>query len=84
MTQTDWIGFTGVTLLLIAYLFNLGNKLKKESLTYLLLNFIGAGLACLASALLNYLPFIILEACWTIVSAIGIFHYFNRRLNNKI
>ncbi|NHN24599.1 hypothetical protein FIA58_002825 [Flavobacterium jejuense] len=78
MTQTDWIGFIGVTILLIAYFLNLRNILKKESVTYLLLNFIGAGLACLASVLLNYLPFIILEASWTLVSAIGIFNYFNR------
>lgn len=76
MTQTDWIGFIGVSILLLAYLLNLRNLLKKESLIYLLLNFIGAGLACLASVLLNYLPFIILEACWTFISAIGIYHYF--------
>lgn len=84
MTQTDWIGFIGVTILLIAYFLNLRNILKKESIVYLLMNFIGAGLACLASTLLNYLPFIILEACWTIVSAIGIYNYFNNSTKQKI
>lgn len=72
MTQTDIIGFIGVTILLIAYFLNLTDKISKDSLTYLLMNCIGAGTACLASFLMNYLPFIILEGCWTIVSAFGL------------
>jgi hypothetical protein len=71
MTITDWIGFTGVTILLVAYFLNLRNIIKKDSAVYLSLNFIGAGLACLASVLLHYLPFIILEGCWTVVSLAG-------------
>ena len=59
MTTTDWVGFIGVTILLIAFFLNLNDTLKKEGLTYLFLNFIGAGIACFASVLLNYLPFII-------------------------
>lgn len=82
MTQTDWIGFIGVTILLIAFFLNLRNLLDKESITYLLLNFIGAGLACFASVLLNYLPFIILEGSWTLVSAIGIYNYITK--NSKL
>ena len=72
MTLTDWTGFIGVTILLIAYFLNLRDIIQKESILYLLLNFVGAGIACLASVFLQYLPFIILEACWTIVSAIGL------------
>ena len=72
MTTTDIIGFIGITILLIAYFLNLNGKLEKDSLVYLQMNFIGAGLACLASVLMKYLPFIILEGCWTIVSAFGI------------
>ena len=79
MTLTDWIGFIGVTILLIAYFLNLTNKLSKESLGYLSLNFIGAGIACFASILLDYMPFIILEGSWTIVSAYGIFQYFKKK-----
>jgi ABC-type transport system involved in multi-copper enzyme maturation permease subunit len=44
----------------------------------LLLNFTGAATAGLASVLLQYWPFIILEGCWTIVSAAGIFTYLNK------
>lgn len=78
MTQTDWIGFIGVTILLVAYFLHLRDFIKKDSLTYLFLNLVGAGLACFASILLKYLPFIILEGCWTLVSAIGLLHYFNK------
>ena len=77
MTQTDWVGFIGVTILLIAYFLNLRDILKKGSLTYLLLNFAGAGIACFASVLLKYVPFIILEGCWTLVSAAGLLNCFN-------
>ncbi len=78
MTQTDWTGFIGVTILLIAYFLNLRDVIKKDGLTYLLLNFVGASVACLASVLLKYLPFIILEGCWSLVSAIGILNYSNK------
>jgi hypothetical protein len=75
MNLTDWIGFTGVTILLVAYFLNLRNLLSKESFAYLFLNFLGAAIACLASVLLSYLPFIILEGCWTLVSAWGMVQY---------
>lgn len=79
MTTTDVIGFIGVTILLIAYFLNMTNKIEKDSLVYLQMNFIGAGLACLASVLMKYLPFIILEGCWTIVSAFGLLKYKNHK-----
>jgi len=72
MTATDSIGFIGVAILLIAYFLNLTDKIGKDSLIYLQMNFIGAGLACLASVLMKYVPFIILEGSWSIVSAFGI------------
>lgn len=79
MTKTDLIGFIGVAILLIAYFLNLINKVKNSDFTYLIMNFIGAGASCLASILLNYLPFIILEASWTLVSATGLFTYFKKK-----
>lgn len=75
MNLTDWIGFIGVSLLLAAFFMNLRGIIQKESLSYLLLNIGGAGLACFASILLNYFPFIILEACWTLVSLHGLIQY---------
>jgi len=78
MTQTDWTGFIGVTILLIAFFLNLRDVIKKDGFIYLLLNLVGAGIACFASVLLKYLPFIILESCWTLVSAIGLLNRFNK------
>ena len=72
MNYIDWTGSIGVTLLLLAFFLNLIDKIKTDSLPYLLLNFLGAGIACLASVLLNYMPFVILEGCWALVSLVGL------------
>jgi hypothetical protein len=79
MTATDWTGFIGVTILLVAYFLNLRKIIATDSLSYLLLNVAGAAIACMASILLKYLPFIILEGCWTIVSAAGLVNYFKQK-----
>lgn len=75
----DWIGFTGVAILLLAFLLNLFKKISSNSLSYILMNIIGAGLACLASWLINYIPFVILEASWTIVSLFALFNYVRKK-----
>jgi hypothetical protein len=80
MNTTDWIGFIGVTILLLAFFLNLIGKIESESFVYLFMNFIGAGIACLASVLLKYVPFIILEASWTLVSAYGLYNYFSKKI----
>jgi hypothetical protein len=72
MTFTDIIGFSGVFLLLLAFFLNLTAILRLNSILYLLLNFFGSGLACLASVLLHFLPFIILEGIWALVSVIAL------------
>jgi hypothetical protein len=79
MTLTDWIGFLGVTILLVAFFLNLTHKISSKSFTYIFLNFMGAGIAGLASVLLNYLPFIILEAAWTLVSLISLIKFFLKK-----
>jgi hypothetical protein len=70
MTLADWIGSIGVSILLIAFLLNLLKKITQDSVAYVLMNLIGALLAGLASVLINYTPFIILEAAWVLVSLI--------------
>lgn len=72
MTLVDIIGSLGVAILLFAFLLNLKGFLKQNANIYLSMNVLGAGLACLASVLLQYWPFIILEGCWTLVSLIGL------------
>ncbi|WP_339894691.1 hypothetical protein [uncultured Algibacter sp.] len=68
MTTVDWIGFLGVFQILLAYFLNVIGEVSNKDLPYILLNLIGAAMACLASILLNYWPFIILEAVWALVS----------------
>jgi len=79
MATSDWIGFTGVALMLIAYLLNLVGRLSKDGLTYLLLNIIGGALSCMASVLIRYLPFVVLESVWTVVSLAALINYFRDR-----
>ena len=73
MTPADWTGASGVFLILSAYILNISGILKTNQLTFKLLNLIGASLACLASVLLDYIPFIILEATWALASLMAIF-----------
>jgi hypothetical protein len=75
MNTTDWLGFTGVFLILLAYILNEFGKTTTNSLVYILLNLFGASIACFASVLLNYLPFIILEGVWALVSFISLLKY---------
>ena len=84
LTLNDWIGFAGVAILLLAFLLNLIGKLSKDGITYILLNIIGAGLACLASWLINYIPFVVLEATWTLVSLWALINYFSKRSTANI
>jgi hypothetical protein len=75
----DYIGFAGVLILLVAFLLNLTGKISKESLSYILMNIIGAGLACLASWLIHYIPFVILEGTWTLVSLFALINNISKR-----
>ena len=72
MSNIDLIGFTGVLLILIAYFLNLNNKLAADHIVYILLNLIGGILACLASLLMEFYPFVLLEGTWAIVSFIAL------------
>ena len=70
MTVADWIGSIGVSILLVAFLLNLFKKIAQDSVSYVFMNLIGALLAGLASWMINYTPFIILEAVWVLVSLV--------------
>jgi hypothetical protein len=66
------IGSVGVALLLIAFLLNLAKQLGQDSWLYLALNVVGAALAAYSSYLISFVPFVVLEGTWTLVSAIAI------------
>jgi hypothetical protein len=65
----DLIGSIGVALLLAAFFANITGRLRSDSVVYSGINLIGALLSCLASYMINYLPFVVLEAVWAIVAA---------------
>ena len=71
MDFADWIGFIGVSILLLAFLLNQLKKISNDSHAYILLNFFGAAIACLASVLIKYTPFIILEGAWALASLVS-------------
>ena len=72
MEASDLIASAGVTLILVAFLLNLTGRLDRESSVYLWLNLVGAGLACLASALVPFIPFVVLEGVWAIAALVGL------------
>jgi hypothetical protein len=72
MTVADWIGSIGVSILLVAFLLNQLKKIAQDSVSYVVMNLIGALLAGLASWMINYTPFVILEAVWVLVSMVSL------------
>jgi len=76
MNPTDWIGAIGVAILLIAFFLNLTHRISTESTLYIALNLIGAFVAMIASIMLHFVPFIILELAWVIVSAYSLIKKF--------
>lgn len=73
MNINDWIGTIGVGMILLAYFCSTFNRISPQGRLFFLLNTVGAALACLASYLIRYWPFVFLEATWTVVSLIGLF-----------
>ncbi|MBL7747948.1 MAG: hypothetical protein JNM19_11000 [Chitinophagaceae bacterium] len=71
MSYTDITGTVGVGLILLAYFCNTFGWINGKDRLFFLLNIIGAGLACYASVLINYWPFVILEGTWFLVSLVG-------------
>lgn len=68
----DWIGSLGVTILLAAFLLNVLGRVTAASRRYQLANAVGAALACLASCLIGYIPFVVLEGTWCLVAIVSL------------
>jgi len=79
MNFIDWIGFSGVFLILLAYFLQLQGRIASKDGSFLLLNTIGAALALTASILLNYMPFVLLEGAWTLVSLVALIKHVRRK-----
>jgi len=74
MSLSDLIGIFGVALILIAYFLNVIGKLTSDNKIFITLNILGSGIACLASYMIKYWPFVILEGTWFLVSIFGFFN----------
>jgi hypothetical protein len=68
MSLSTLIGSLGVSLLLIAFFLNLFKYTSQDSRYYVILNVLGAGLSGYASALIHFVPFLILESVWCLVA----------------
>jgi hypothetical protein len=72
MSWADWIGSLGVALLLLAFVLNLTGRLGREGWPYATINVLGAGLSGLASYLIDFMPFVILEATWCLAALVSL------------
>ncbi len=81
MDMTSLTGSLGVALLLLAFFLNLFNFLSREGALYKVINLVGAGLAGYASWLLHFMPFVILEAIWFIVTALSLWPNLKKKMN---
>ena len=71
-TLADAVGSLGFSILLLAFFLNLSGRLSRSSRTYAAMNFVGAGLACWASWLIGYPPFVVLEGTWSLVALVAL------------
>ena len=71
MQLSDIIGIIGVSLILAAYFISVIRIKDPRGLMSYLLNALGAGIACYASILIEFWPFVILEAIWALVAIYG-------------
>jgi hypothetical protein len=72
MSYNNIIGTLGVGLVLFAYFLNTMKYIPENGKLFYVLNSIGGALSCYAALLINFWPFVILEAIWTLVSIYGL------------
>lgn len=76
MSYNEIVGTIGVGLILAAFFCNTFRLIPGEGKLYFALNVAGAALACYASWLIQFWPFVILEGIWTLVSFVGLMQRF--------
>jgi hypothetical protein len=81
MSYENIVGVIGVGLILIAYFLETAKFIPNNGKLYYVMNIFGAALACYASYLIAYLPFVILEGAWTLVSIYGLMKAMNVKMN---
>ena len=79
MSFAEILGTAGVSMILVGFSLNLFGIMQRRSYKYVLLNLVGGGLACTASILIEFFPFIILEGTWTVVAVVGLVNLLRSR-----
>ncbi len=72
MSFAEILGTAGVSMILVGFTLNLFGIMQRRSYKYVLLNLVGGALACTASILIEFFPFVILEGTWTVVAVVGL------------
>lgn len=70
-------------MILAGYALGQFKVLKTDSLTYLLLNFVGSIILTLLAWLTNQWGFFLLEGVWALISLWGLFKFFQTK-NNRV
>jgi hypothetical protein len=68
MSTPDLIATLGVSILLIGFLLQIMKIINAQSSVFSLLNLLGAGLAGISAYMISFMPFVILEGVWVVVS----------------
>lgn len=84
METSDIIGSIGVMLMLVPFILNIADVLPNDSPFYIVSNLVGITLACTASVMINYLPFVMLEGIWSLISAWALYVYFKRDFRKNL
>ena len=72
MTTNELVGSLGVLLLLLAFVLNATGRLTATSRRYHAMNAIGAALACAASWMIDFVPFVVLEGSWCLAALVAL------------
>jgi hypothetical protein len=83
MTDIDLVGSIGVVLMLFAFFLNISDRMSNDHPVYIFCNFLGSAMACYASVVIEYYPFVVLEGTWCIVSSWALYVYFVRDFRKK-
>ena len=79
MATHDFIGLTGVSIIVTTYFLLQIHKLSSTDIKFSVLNIIGS-LLILYSLLFNWnLPSVIIESFWILISLIGVYKYFKSK-----
>jgi hypothetical protein len=81
MNYENIVGVIGVGLILMAFFLHTTGFIENNGKLYYVMNIFGAAMACYASFLIAYLPFVILEGTWTIVSIYGLMKAMKIKIN---